>query len=76
MKIQSGLDDELVAVPELLLLKCWPPIDQLPFPSGEKVFPVFPLLASGLGVMLMSLATLYHDLSIFLAIARELCEKF
>ena len=48
------LGDELDAVPELLLLKCWTSVYQSTLPVGERVFPVFPPLASGLRVILVT----------------------
>ena len=50
MKIQSGLGDELDAVLEILLLNASLQSTDLLLPSGERVFPVFPLLASGLEI--------------------------
>ena len=47
--------------------KCWPPVHQFAFSSGEKVSLVFPLLASGLGVFLVRKLHSTSGLSDFLA---------
>ena len=74
MKIQSMLADELGAVLHLLLLAAGLQSTNSPFPVGKGFSLVFPLLASGLGVILVRKLHSTSGLSDFLACS-ENCVK-